>query len=77
MAGLKLETCPERWSGYESRAPVPTDLRGCNQIALAGATFENPQQDLWREPIDRNKRVSDRPDTPRDLRESTFDAVDL
>ena len=29
-AGLKPETAPEKRTGYEGRAPIPTDVRGCD-----------------------------------------------
>jgi len=77
MAGLEVETGPERWSGYEGRTPILTDVRGCYQIPLAGAKFENLGQDLWWKPVDGNRRVSYRPNRPQSLREITFDAIDL
>jgi len=73
----KLEAGPEGWTGYEGRAPIPTDLRGCDEIALTGAAFENSRQYLRRKPVDRNKRVLDRPGCLQNLREVMFDAIDL
>ena len=56
---------------------MPTNTRGHDQITLAGAKFENSGQDLRRKPVDRKKRVPDRPDILRDLREFMLDAIDL
>jgi len=77
MAGLEVETGPEGRGGYEGRTPIPTDVRGCDQISLAGAKFENLGQDLWWEPVDGNRRISDGPNRLQNLREITFDAIDL
>jgi len=71
------ETTPERWSGYEGRTPIPTDVRGCDQIPLVGAIFENPGQDLWWKPVDRNRCIPDCPNCLQNLREITFYAMDL
>ena len=46
IAKFVLETGPERWTGYEAITPIPTDLRGHDQITLAGAIFDNSRQDL-------------------------------
>jgi hypothetical protein len=77
MAALKSETGPEIRTGCEDRTPILTDVRGFNKILLAGAILENPGQYLWRKPVYRNKRVPDRPNRLRNLREITFYTVDL
>ena len=77
IAKFELETGPERWAGYEAITPVPTDLRGYDQIALVGAMFENSRQDLWRKPVDWDKCVPDRRNRLRNLGEFTFDVIEL
>jgi len=68
MAGLEPETAPQRWTGCQGRTPVLTNVRGGDKIPLAGAIFEDPRQDLWGKPVDRNIRVPDRPGRLQDLR---------
>jgi len=75
--GLKLETAPERRTGYEDRTPMLTDVRGFDQIPFAGAIFENPGQDLWRKLVDGNKCVPNHPNRLQNPREITFDTTDL
>ena len=77
VAVSKQETGPEGRAGYEGRPPIPTDMRGLDQIALAGAIFENPGQDLWWKPVGRDRRVPDRPNRLQNRGEITFDAMDL
>ena len=77
MAELKPKTVPEIRTGYEGRTPIPTDLRGHDQITLVGAIFENSRQGLRRKPVDGNKRVPDHPNCLRNLGEFTFDVIDL
>ena len=77
MVVLEPETTPEGWGGYEGRTPIPTDVGGCDKVLLAGAIFENPRQDLRWKPVDRNSHVPDHSNRPQNLREITFDAIDL
>ena len=60
-AGLEPEAGPEEWAGYEGEAPIPTDVRGGDQIIVAVAMFKNPRQDLWWEPVAGRERVHARP----------------
>ena len=56
---------------------MPTDLRGCDQVPLTGATFKNPREDLQWEPVDGNTGITDRPDHMQNRREVSFNAIDL
>ena len=42
-AGEKLETSPKRRVECEDRTPMPADVRGCDQVPLAGAVLEDPR----------------------------------
>ena len=77
MAVPKPETGPEGRAGYEGRPPILTNVRGLDQITLAGAIFEDPGQDLWWKPVGGNICVPGRPNRLQNLREITFDAIDL
>ena len=74
---LEPEAVPEGRTGDEGRPPILTDVRGFYQVPLVGAIFENPGQGLWWESVDRNRRVPNRPNRLQNLREITFNAIDL
>jgi hypothetical protein len=40
--GFEPEIGPEEWAGYEGRAPIPTDVRGCGKVSVAVPMLENP-----------------------------------
>ena len=54
-----------------------TDVRGCDQVPLPGAMFEDLRQDFWWELVDRNMGIPNRPDRTQNRREISLDGMDL
>ena len=77
MVGCDPETSPERWTRYQGGTPTLTDVRGDDQIPLAGPMSEDYRQDLRRKFIDGHERVLDRPGYPQNHREIPFHVRDL